>query len=409
MPCRRSSMRSRSMVEASHLGTAGGRVDGIPNSDFRFPNSNRDRAVTLRLTSVNAGLSMVRQAVFVKVLTLRRAFQWLMTAVVVAVGVQFSLWVMPHLEGRWPTVARPAGVEAFLPIDAMLGLRHLLHEGAIDTVHPAGLAMFLGICLMSLVVAKSFCSHICPVGLVSELLGRFGVRLTGTTLTPPRWLDIPLRGMKFLLLGFFIWAIWFAMDPRGVEAFLASPYAKVVDTKMWLFFAEPSRLTIAILGVLVIGSIFVRDLWCRYLCPYGALVGVLGRLAPLKVTRDPGLCTDCRSCTAACPARLQVHTMQRIASIECSSCQDCVVACPVDSCLAIRPPKPSGKAAWLRPVTATVLAVSLYLAVVVGFRATGHWHTSVSEEEYHRRLQEIHSPLYTHVGGTAMAEEVSSR
>jgi ferredoxin len=365
--------------------------------------------VTVHLTSVNAELLTVRHAAPVKVLRLRRTIQWLMMAIVVAIGVQFSLWVMPHLEGRWPTVSRPPGVEGFLPIDAMLGLRHLIHEGAIDAVHPAGLAIFVGICLMSLVVAKSFCSHICPVGLLSELLGRFGVRLTGNTLTPPKWLDLPLRGLKFLLLGFFVWAIWLAMDPRGVEAFLASPYAKIVDAKMWLFFAEPSRSTIAVLGILVIGSIFVRDLWCRYLCPYGALVGMIGRLAPLKVTRDPELCTDCRSCTAACPARLQIHTMQRVASVECSSCQDCVVACPVESCLAIRLPTRAGTASWLRPVTATVLAVGLYLTVVVGFRAAGHWHTAVSEEEYHRRLQEIHSPLYTHVGGTAMEEEAGSR
>ena len=55
----------------------------------------------------------------------------------------------------------------------------------------------------------------------------------------------------YLLLGFFVWAIWFAMDPRGVASFLESPYAKVVDAKMWLFFAPPSRLTVAVVGVLV--------------------------------------------------------------------------------------------------------------------------------------------------------------
>jgi ferredoxin len=361
------------------------------------------------LTPVNANQPKIRQSADVKVLKLRRAIQWTLAVITIAIGIQFTLWVIPHLQGRWPSVSRPPGVEAFLPIDAMLGLRHLLHEGAIDTIHPAGLAIFLGICLMSLVVAKSFCSQICPVGLLSELLGRLGIKLTGRTLTPPKWLDIPLRGVKFLLLGFFVWAIWFAMDPRGVETFLESPYAKIVDAKMWLFFAPPSRLTIAVLGVLVVGSIFVRDLWCRYLCPYGALVGVLGRIAPLKVTRDPELCTDCESCSAVCPARLQVHTMQRVASIECTSCQDCVVACPVSSCLAVRPPKLAGATVWLRPVTATVLAVGLYVAIIVGFKATGHWQTSITEEEYHRRLQEIDSPLYTHVGGTAMAEETDRR
>jgi len=345
----------------------------------------------------------------VKVLKLRRVIQWTMTAVVLLIGGQFSLWVMPHLAGRWPSVTRPPGVEAFLPIDAMLGLRHLLLTGTVDAVHPAGLAIFVGICLMSLVVAKSFCSHVCPVGLLSELLGRLGIRLVGRTLTPPRWLDFPLRGLKYLLLGFFVWAIWFAMDPAGVEAFLASPYAKVVDAKMWLFFADPSRLTIAVLGVLIVGSVFVRDLWCRYLCPYGALVGVLGRFAPLKITRDPELCTDCESCTKVCPARLQVHTMQRVASVECTSCQDCVVSCPVSQCLTVRPPRIASRTAWLRPVTAAALAVGLYLAVVIGFMATGHWYTAVSENEFHRRLQEIDSPLYTHVGGVAMAEDASER
>lgn len=338
-----------------------------------------------------------------KVLPLRRRIQLASTVVVLAIGVQFTLWVSAHLEGRWPSVARPAGVDSFLPIDAMLGLRHLLLSGEVDPVHPAGLAIFLGICLMSLVLAKSFCSHLCPVGLLSELLGWLGLRLVGRTVTPPRWLDWPLRGLKLLLLGFFAWAVWVAMDPAGVEAFLGSPYAKVADVKMWLFFASPSRLTIAVLGVLVVGSVFVRDLWCRYLCPYGALVGILGRLAPLKVARDASVCTDCRACTRACPARLPVHTLGRVASIECTSCQDCVVACPVKGCLAVRPPAAPRR--WLRPAVATALAAAVWLAVVGGFRLAGHWHSSVSEAEYHRRLSEISSPLYTHVGGMAMTEE----
>ena len=338
----------------------------------------------------------------------RRVIQLVATGVTIVIGVRFSVWIMAHLDGRWPTVGRPAGVEAFLPIDGMLGLRHLLHSGVVDPVHPAGLAIFLGICLMSLVLAKSFCSHLCPVGLLSELLGRLGLRGTRRTLTPPRWLDIPLRGLKYVLLGFFVWAIWFAMDPRAVAAFLDSPYARVVDAKMWLFFAPPSRLTIAVIGALVVGSVFVRDLWCRYLCPYGALVGLIGLLAPLKVTRDEKLCTDCRACTKVCPARLPVHGMGRVVSVECTSCQDCVAACPVGGCLAVRPPTAAGRRRWLRPVAASLVAVGLYLAVIGAFRVAGHWHTSVTEAEFHQRLGEIDSPVYTHVGGRAMSEDVAS-
>ncbi|MCG6963261.1 MAG: 4Fe-4S binding protein [Acidobacteria bacterium] len=341
-----------------------------------------------------------------KTLHARRTAQWAMAGVVVMIGVQFTMWVRPLLAGRWPGVSRPAGAEGFLPIDAMLAFRHWLGTGAIDAVHPAALAIFVGICLMSVIVARSFCSHLCPVGLISELLGRLGLRSLGRNLTPPKWLDVPLRGLRFLLLGFFIWAIWFVMDQRGVEAFLISPYAKVVDAKMWLFFARPSRLTVAVLGVLAVGSVFVRDLWCRYLCPYGALLGILGRAAPLKVARSADLCTGCRACTRACPARLPVHEMGRMTSIECTSCQDCVVACPVESCLAVRPPLVISRRRWLRPAAAVAVAVTLYVMVIGGFRLTGHWHTAVSEAEYHRRLPEISSPLYTHVRGVTMTERV---
>jgi len=317
-----------------------------------------------------------------------------MAALVTAIGIQFTLWVVPHMRGLWPTVSRPPGVDGFLPIDGMLALRHFLATGVVDAVHPAALAIFLGVCLMSVVLAKSFCSHLCPAGLLSELLGRLGIRMVGKTLTPPRWLDLPLRGLKFLLLGFFAWAVWWTMDPPAVEAFLASPYARVVDAKMWLFFAEPSRLMVAVIGVLLVASVFVRDLWCRYLCPYGALLGLLGRLAPLKVQRDPELCTDCRSCTAVCPARLQVHRLERVASVECSSCLDCVVACPAAGCLEVRPPL--APKASIRPAAAILLAVGLFLVVLTGFRATGHWHSAIPEAEYHRRLQELRSAEYTH-------------
>lgn len=340
----------------------------------------------------------------------RRAVQWASTAVVLVIGAQFTLWVRAHLAGAEPPVPRPPGVEAFLPINAMLTLKHLLLTGVVDRVHPAGLAIFLGICLMSLVVARSFCSHLCPVGLLSELVGRAGARTLGRNLSLPGWLDLPLRGLKWLLLAFFVWAVWWSMDPEAVADFIASPYARVADAKMWLFFAHPSRLTVAVLGVLVVGSFFVRDLWCRYLCPYGALVGLLGRLAPLKVERRSALCTDCRACTRVCPARLPVHTLTRVVSVECTSCQDCVAACPARGCLEVRAPRlvplPGRRA--LRPVVAIAVAVGLYLAVVGGFRLAGRWHSSVSEGEYRRRLAEIESPLYTHVGAMAPGEPAAA-
>lgn len=346
----------------------------------------------------------MRRSKTLPVIRTRRLVQVAFLLLMVWLGVQFTLWALAHTAGNVPPVSRPVGVEGFLPISALMSLRLALAGGGVHPVHPAGLAILVAVLAMSALVAKSFCSHLCPVGTLSEGLGRLGVRLLGRTWLLPRWLDVSLRALKYVLLVFFLWAAWVALDLPGVRAFLDSPYNRVADTKMLLFFAHPSRLTVAVLGVLVIGSVLVRDLWCRYLCPYGALLGILGRLAPLKVARDSDTCIDCRKCTKVCPARLPVHTLTRMASVECTSCQDCVAVCPVRDCLAVRTPRPAG--GWLlRPAAAVGLAVGIYLGITVAFRVNGHWRGVVSEGEYARRLQEIDSPLYTHVGGMAAAEK----
>jgi len=343
------------------------------------------------------------------VIPTRRVVQVCFLAVVAAIGIQFTVWALAHIAGHAPPVARPPGVEGFLPISALMSLRLWPAGGGVHPVHPAGLAILVAVLAMSALVAKSFCSHLCPVGAISEGLGRVGARLLGRQWVLPRWLDLPLRALKYLLLAFFVWATWAALDVAGVRAFLDSPYNKVADAKMLLFFVHASRLTIAVLGVLVVGSVMIRDLWCRYLCPYGALLGILGRIAPLKVTRDPLTCTDCGKCTKVCPARLRVHAMTRVASFECTSCQDCVAACPVKGCLAVRPPRPVAGRAWLRPALVVALAVGVYVATAAAFRLGGAWRGSVSEREYAVRLREIDSPLYTHVGGIAAAEGTPGR
>ncbi len=74
-----------------------------------------------------------------QVLPARRWVQVVMTLVIVAIGIQFTLWVTAHLNGNLPTVSRPQGAEGFLPIDGMMATRHLLYTGEIDPIHPAGL------------------------------------------------------------------------------------------------------------------------------------------------------------------------------------------------------------------------------------------------------------------------------
>lgn len=318
------------------------------------------------------------------------------------IGWQFAGFVR-HFRtfGLEPYVERPAGVEGFLPISALMSVKHWFATGEVHPVHPAGLILFVVFVGLSLAVKKAFCSWICPVGFLSEWLGRLGAKLFGRTFTFWRWIDVPLRGVKYLLLGFFAWAIA-AMPPAAIAAFLDSPYNKLADVKMMDFFLDLSPLAAGVLLVLAALSVVVRNPWCRYLCPYGALLGLVSLASPYKVTRNATACTDCGLCTRVCPQGIAVAQAGRVRSDECTGCLECVAACPRDQALAFALPSVAPvRVRRLSPARAAVLVVLLFAVPVAVARWTGTWRTSVSDREYQFRIPEIESPLYGHAHGSA--------
>jgi polyferredoxin len=143
-------------------------------------------------------------------------------------------------------------------------------------------------------------------------------------------------------------------------------------------------------------SVFVKNFWCRFLCPYGALLGIVGWLSPLKVTRTASSCIDCELCTKACPANIKVHQAGRVWSDECSSCLACVQVCPVKDTLQVRASKKgSAVPTWVLGS----LVVALFVAITGAAMLTGHWQNAISQQEYQRRFQQLNSPLYQHFRG----------
>lgn len=307
----------------------------------------------------------------------------------VLLGIQFARWVSAARAGVLPLPARPHGAEAFLPISGLMGFLDWIYQGVLNPIHPAATVLFLMALVLALTLRKSFCSWVCPVGFASELLARFGRWSFGRNFKPWKWVDIPLRSLKYLLLAFFLLAI-LAMGSFALSVFIYSPYNRVADVKMGLFFADMGRTGTFIVGGLVLGSIFIRGFWCRYLCPYGALLGFFSWLSPARITRTDA-CVDCKLCDKACGSRLPVSTSDRILSPECTGCMDCVAACPVPGALEMRVGRRT-----VPPLAYAAAVVGLFLAGYAGARITGNWATAISDAEYVERIQDIDSPLYTH-------------
>ena len=265
----------------------------------------------------------------------QRLIQSIFLGYCLCIGYRFShfvLWITGQSEIQVP---RPPSVEAFLPIAALMGLRRLLQSGTWDMVHPAGLALFLAALLMALLLRKGFCGYICPVGLISGLLNRLG-RTFGLSKVPGARVDLALMAPKYLVLVFFLYTVFVGMDLQAVDRFAAAPYNYVADARMLLFFQHPSALTLMILAGLGILGIFLRSAWCRYLCPYGALLGLLSWASPAHVRRDQETCVQCGRCSAACPGGIRVHSKLNVRSPECVGCMRCQSVCPVPECITAR-------------------------------------------------------------------------
>ncbi|GAX90327.1 4Fe-4S binding protein [Effusibacillus lacus] len=294
------------------------------------------------------------------------------------VGWQFYRFYL-HFEsmGIEPYVERPAAVEGFLPISALVAVKAWISTGYFDMIHPAGLVLLLFFVTSGIFLKKTFCSWMCPVGTISEGLGRLSQKLFRKTFEPPKWLQYVLYPLKYLLLLFFIKGILIDMPGFVALQFLDSPYNRVSDVKMMLFFIDMSRTALKIILVLILLSMFVKNFWCRFLCPYGAMIGLGSLFRITGIKREPSSCINCDNCTRVCPQGIKVSDQGCVFTPECTACMQCVEACPIPSTLEMTIARKKVNK-WVAPA----VFFTAFFGVVGLAKLLGIWETAMTYEEF---------------------------
>ncbi len=319
----------------------------------------------------------------------RVVLQIISLTIVLAIGFKFYTFVTLLEKGVIPTFERPPGVEAFLPISALVSLKHLLFTGTINPIHPSGLILFLIICLTALLVKKGFCSWICPIGFLSDLFLKLHIKIFKRKIKLPPLLDLLLRSIKYLLAGFFIWSVFFQMSIPSIEQFIVSPYNQFADIKMLNFFIDISNTSLIVILLLSILSIIVPYFWCRYLCPYGALLGILSFLSIGKIKREPLNCSDCGICEKVCHGVIKIREKTAVNSSECSACMTCIQNCPEKN--ALRFSFLQGKKGVFPSAVALVL-VFLFVVGISFARISDNWQNQITKSEYLRYIRQSSMP-----------------
>jgi polyferredoxin len=136
----------------------------------------------------------------------------------------------------------------------------------------------------ALLFGRVFCSAVCPHGALQDLVLLKPVKV-------PEWLEHGLRLLAYVYLGL---AIVFAATGGG---YIICQY----DPFITIFRLSGSALMVSLgIGLLVLG-VFVGRPYCRFLCPYGVLLGLASSVSKWRVRITPENCTQCRLCEQSCP------------------------------------------------------------------------------------------------------------
>lgn len=320
----------------------------------------------------------------VRINPLRQWIQHLLAISIFLSAIHYCVYNFLLQQNGTTELIRPNVVDAFLPIAGGIELRALAEYGHLDPHHPAAAVLLAVVLLTGLLCKRAFCGWACPLGLAGEYLHKWRSKFFPGEYLPPKWLDIVLRSIKYLLLIVLLYVV-IGMPSALVPNYLNGYYHKVADLKMAALFASPGLFTIMALAAVLLLAAWRRQAFCRYLCPYGALLGAISLASPLKIRRNPQHCIKnakgmpCGKCTRACPANIKVDQLITVRSDECQACLRCVAACPNKHALGMG--LRTGQRLSHRGVA--ILLLLIMFALPFGAYLAGWWESQTPE---HLRL-----------------------
>ena len=244
--------------------------------------------------------------------------------------------------------------------------------------------------LLAIVMRRSFCGQVCAFGFLQELFGNLGRKLFKKRPVVPKKLDRVLRYLKFVVLAVTVAMAWITgelwvtpYDPFNALGHLADFNALITSYLIGFI----------VLIVTLLGSLVYDRFFCKYLCPVGALYGVIGKVSPYSVRVDHDQCIRCGLCNKACPMNVEVMDAKggRVTDMECINCNMCVNACPKKGALSTGFTRKKA----IHPLIATILALALFFAPIGIAAATGNmqllankYTNTRSEESYEEHAEE---------------------
>jgi ferredoxin len=221
-----------------------------------------------------------------------------------------------------------------LDLDPLTSLATILATGTLY----ATLTWSLVAIALTLVVGRFFCGFACPLGTINQATGwvaRWGLNLAGRVEANRHR---SAQAWKYYFLAFFLALAFMGSVQTGLIDPLPLLHRSVnlvlfplADNGLGVLSDEPRFYASAwLIGVVFLGvvglNLVLPRFFCRFICPLGALFGLLGRFSPWRIGKTSQKCGDCCACEEYCEGACRPSGT--FIAGECVMCLNCLDRCP---------------------------------------------------------------------------------
>jgi polyferredoxin len=252
----------------------------------------------------------------------RKVVQWGFFALIALLAVNNALAESGGGLAFLPSVS----LHAICPFGGVVSIYQFATVGTfVQKVHQASFVLMAIGFLLAILFGPVFCGWVCPLGTIQEFVSGFGRRVLRKRFNHfvPAKLDKVLRYLRY---GVLAWVVYMTAVTGLLIFSEYDPYFALFN--FWS--SEASLLGLGILVVTLVLSFFVERPWCKYACPYGAVLGVTNLFRVFAIRRTEATCKTCALCATQCPMNIAVDKQTVVRDHQCISCLECTseAVCP---------------------------------------------------------------------------------
>ena len=258
-----------------------------------------------------------------KSIWIRKVVQWGFFILIALIAVNHTL----AESGAGIPLLSSASLHAVCPFGGVVTIYQFATVGTfVQKIHQSSFVLMIISFLLAILFGPVFCGWVCPLGTIQEFVSGFGRKHFRKRFNHfiPYKVDVYLRYLRYVVLA---WVLYMTAVTGKLIFAEYDPYFALFN--FWT--SEVAIIGLSILAVTLVGSFFVERPWCKYACPYGAVLGITNLFRVFSIRRNQTTCKADGACSILCPMNIPVDSKTIVRDHQCISCMECTseAVCPV--------------------------------------------------------------------------------